>query len=697
MAASSFSPDLYGAVARRPGVGGDGGRAAHRALGGARCRHRRRGGRRAAAGQRPGAGVRARRPPAPRRRAAGRGGRSSASASPGSSRWRPTATPCCARRRGGSARVVMRPVQAVRRRRPGMSPTFSIVTPVYDTDRSTCWRRASLRSQQQTFERLGARARRRRVTVGRRCAPSGRRRRRRPPGAGRAPRRRTAASWPRRNDALAAGDGEFVAFLDHDDVLADGVLAAVAAAIDADPTIDYLYTDEDHLTLAGTTFLPDVQARLVARAVPLAHVHVPPLGGPPDAGARRRRVPRRLRGLAGLRPRPAGDRAGPPRPPPADHRLPLAHGRRTRRPPTPTPSRTPTSPGVRAVQDHCDRIGIDATVEMLPIPGYHRLVRAVARPPDGRRSSSPTAGASGPGVGRDANVRRRRRCDSVGERGRACRSTSGRRGSTAPLPARRRRGSAVLPRRLRCGVVPSDRPFNFAEPSSNLGAARATGEYLLLLNDDVELDHRRLPRPRCSAWAEDDGRRRRGLPAAVRRRHARSTPATCTAAAPMHAYLGRGADEIGSERSAPRRSRGQSGVIDGVRARAAGRCSTAVGGFSPAVPGQRPRRRLLPEGAPARATASSTRPTPRSTTSSRRPTQRRDADRPRPPRASVGHDELDSRSVPPSRSCSAGRDDWAVPFGRRRVSTVPRVRVVVLNYDGGEMTLRCLDALRRLD
>ena len=31
------------------------------------------------------------------------------------------------------------------------------------------------------------------------------------------------------------------------------------------------------------------------------------------------------------------------------------------------------------------------------------------------------------------------------------------------------------------------------------------------------------------------------------------------------------------------------------------------------------------------------------------------------------------------------------------VSTTPRVRVVVLNYDGGEMTLRCLDGLRRLD
>ncbi len=33
----------------------------------------------------------------------------------------------------------------------------------------------------------------------------------------------------------------------------------------------------------------------------------------------------------------------------------------------------------------------------------------------------------------------------------------------------------------------------------------------------------------------------------------------------------------------------------------------------------------------------------------------------------------------------------------RRVTDRPRVRVVVLNYDGGEMTLHCLDALRRLD
>ena len=30
-------------------------------------------------------------------------------------------------------------------------------------------------------------------------------------------------------------------------------------------------------------------------------------------------------------------------------------------------------------------------------------------------------------------------------------------------------------------------------------------------------------------------------------------------------------------------------------------------------------------------------------------------------------------------------------------STAPRVRVVVLNYDGGDMTLRCLRALEQVD
>ena len=64
---------------------------------------------------------------------------------------------------------------------------------------------------------------------------------------------RSGAPAPYRSSAAA---GRFVALLDHDDRLATGVLGAVAAALEADGTIDYLYTDEDHLTATGGSFLP---------------------------------------------------------------------------------------------------------------------------------------------------------------------------------------------------------------------------------------------------------------------------------------------------------------------------------------------------------------------------------------------------------------------------------------------------------
>lgn len=51
--------------------------------------------------------------------------------------------------------------------------------------------------------------------------------------------------------ALEAATGEFVVLLDHDDTLELWALGVVAAALDADPTIDYLYTDEDKLSVEG--------------------------------------------------------------------------------------------------------------------------------------------------------------------------------------------------------------------------------------------------------------------------------------------------------------------------------------------------------------------------------------------------------------------------------------------------------------
>ncbi|MBN9376552.1 MAG: glycosyltransferase [Cellulomonas sp.] len=53
------------------------------------------------------------------------------------------------------------------------------------------------------------------------------------------------------NDALAAARGEFVALLDHDDLLTRDALASVVAAVRREPDTDYLYSDEDKVDAQG--------------------------------------------------------------------------------------------------------------------------------------------------------------------------------------------------------------------------------------------------------------------------------------------------------------------------------------------------------------------------------------------------------------------------------------------------------------
>jgi GT2 family glycosyltransferase len=53
------------------------------------------------------------------------------------------------------------------------------------------------------------------------------------------------------NDALAMARGEFVCLLDHDDALHPDALAHVTEAIDRTPDADYIYTDEDKVNPAG--------------------------------------------------------------------------------------------------------------------------------------------------------------------------------------------------------------------------------------------------------------------------------------------------------------------------------------------------------------------------------------------------------------------------------------------------------------
>ncbi|WP_395834799.1 glycosyltransferase [Cystobacter fuscus] len=58
------------------------------------------------------------------------------------------------------------------------------------------------------------------------------------------------------NAALALATGEYVGFLDHDDVLAPHALAEVVQYLEAHPDTDVLYTDEDKIDAGGRRFNP---------------------------------------------------------------------------------------------------------------------------------------------------------------------------------------------------------------------------------------------------------------------------------------------------------------------------------------------------------------------------------------------------------------------------------------------------------
>ncbi|MFM7272069.1 MAG: glycosyltransferase family 2 protein [Actinomycetes bacterium] len=57
-------------------------------------------------------------------------------------------------------------------------------------------------------------------------------------------------------DALAMATGEFVALLDHDDLLTRDALASIEAVASTDPDLDYCYSDEDYLSPEGEFINP---------------------------------------------------------------------------------------------------------------------------------------------------------------------------------------------------------------------------------------------------------------------------------------------------------------------------------------------------------------------------------------------------------------------------------------------------------
>jgi glycosyltransferase involved in cell wall biosynthesis len=62
------------------------------------------------------------------------------------------------------------------------------------------------------------------------------------------------------NAAIGACKGEFVCFLDHDDLLTPDALLLAALKIKDDPSIDFLYADEDKLSLSNTFVEPSFRS-----------------------------------------------------------------------------------------------------------------------------------------------------------------------------------------------------------------------------------------------------------------------------------------------------------------------------------------------------------------------------------------------------------------------------------------------------
>ena len=70
------------------------------------------------------------------------------------------------------------------------------------------------------------------------------------------------------NEALRMAKGDFIVFADHDDVLERSAFYEMAAAVNQDPEIDVIYTDEDKVNRSGTAyfgphFKPDYNRELL--------------------------------------------------------------------------------------------------------------------------------------------------------------------------------------------------------------------------------------------------------------------------------------------------------------------------------------------------------------------------------------------------------------------------------------------------
>lgn len=281
------------------------------------------------------------------------------------------------------------------------------------------------------------------------------------------------------NDALAAATGELVALLDHDDELDPTALAVMVDAIDGG--FDVAYSDHDLIRPDGRRatpfYKPDFSPERLRAQNYITHFLMARRSSVDEVGGFRH-------GYDGAQDHDLVLRLTETGAPVAHVPFLLYHWRQSPASVTTSSDNKPWAfeAGVRAVQDHCDRIGIDAEVVLTEHEGCYRVVRRVRDRPL-VSVVVPTRGSSG-------RVWGATRCFVVDAVRSILEHSTYRElefvvvyDDATPDPVlhalRRLAGDALV-------LVPYHRPFNYSE-KTNLGVAAANGDLLLLLNDDTEL------------------------------------------------------------------------------------------------------------------------------------------------------------------------------------------------------------------
>jgi glycosyltransferase involved in cell wall biosynthesis len=299
------------------------------------------------------------------------------------------------------------------------------------------------------------------------------------------------------NVALARRRGEWIALLDHDDALEPTALATMKTAVEDHPMVDYLYSDEFYLHPDGTVVefkKPDWSPERLRCQMYTCHLSVVRSSLIEAVGGFRAgfdgsqdhdfilRVTEKARGVHHVRRSLYYWRVNP------DSFSQVSETRNQS-----------FEAGRRAVQEHCDRVAIQATVSRSSHDGVYRVERHL--------SSYPRVSVIIPTRGSDAIVWGRSIVPVVDcVREIRTRSTYQNLEYVIVVDADtptyvRARLTDLLGSDLK--LVEYGKSFNFSE-KINFGAVQATSEFFLLLNDDTRIINDDWLEPMLGLAQQDD-------------------------------------------------------------------------------------------------------------------------------------------------------------------------------------------------